>query len=95
MKLKDWIELSTIMGELEGLSMAIEKFKDYEEAMLVEALREIVAKLAVIKDNTMSDVEELKEQLQLKDNSEWNHKRCGCKYKDGVHIEVCARHKEV
>ncbi len=62
MKLKDWIELSAIAGELEGLALGVDQFKEYSAEALVKALRELSKKVLVIKENTMKDVEEIKEE---------------------------------
>lgn len=61
MTLKDWIELSAIAGELEGLAIAVENFKEYSNEKLAEALKELSKKVITIKENTMKEVEEIKE----------------------------------
>ncbi len=60
MKLKDWIELSAIAGELEGLALGVRNFKDLSTEKLAEALEEISKKVLVVKQNTMSEVEEIR-----------------------------------
>ncbi len=67
MKLKDWIELSTIMGELEGAAMAIEQFRELDEYRLSEFLKKIVVRIEVIKTNTMSEVEEITQSQHNKE----------------------------